>query len=132
MTINYITSDVEFKKSTLIDGELVTVNCTTRHASGTIGNTWAIDFSNATHDEILALATQSVVIKQQIAVRKCDRTDLESFQSMEIDVHEMVNRIVVRVKKPATPDSLATDAKKMTDEQRQELIAALESQMNEE
>ena len=130
MTINYITSEVEFKKSTHIEGNLVHVKCTTKHPSGVIGCDWTLDFDECTDDEIMALATRSVVIDLQIGLRKCDRADLEAMQGKEVDVHEYVNRTRTRTVKKVTVDTLAADAAKLTPEQLVAAIEALQAQVD--
>ena len=116
--IRTINDGDEFAKTTRVDVErqIVDVTRTTKHNGAHVACEWALDFAGCTPEQVLELATRSVVIMQQIGVRAAKVLTVADV-SGTVDVADLL-KPTTRTKK--APDVIIADnVKKLTQEQRE-------------
>ena len=110
---------------TTINGEVVEVVRTTKHNAEAKGHelTWSLNFENVTHEQLLELATRSVVIGIQRTFRT-EKGKPEDWNNRDFDVAEELSRSKQRAKvdpKEAARRLLAG----MTEEERDEFLTQI-------
>lgn len=85
---------------------------------------WGFDFSDVPADDIIKLATKTVVIMQQGAFRKLPKDQRDAFLSQTFDVQTLLTTKQERVKKDPKVAALELLAGMTTDE-REEFLAQI-------
>ena len=116
-------------KSKDVDAQLDTVNArlTTKRGDDTYQNHWTLDFSSCTREQVLELASRSVIITLQGQFRRADFDGAKAMENMDVDVSEELKR---ETGKAPTVANVAKRANRLDDNAKAQLIAELQAQLD--
>jgi len=85
-----------------IDGRVVTKDVSTLNAASDANylDTWTFDYTNVSEDELLVLATRSLVIEAQGKFRRAKSDKLSKFDRLSVNVREYLDN----KRKKSTPE----------------------------
>lgn len=118
-------------RSIEVDGDCVNVTVTAKPEAKSPEKyvmDWTFDFGTATREDILRLATQSLVILMQRKFREAveKKEDLEKFNGVLFDVAELISDTRQSKSPVEKAESLVA---KMSEAQKAELLKMLQSQV---
>ena len=116
------------KKETSINGKVVTVTCSTKRDKVDYDCEFVFDFGKCTDTELLKLATRSLVIDKQRAIRDVkELNDAKKLLKQKVDVHDdLAGRTRVR---KSTDEKVAALLKDYSEEERKALIEAVQAKL---
>lgn len=113
-------------KSKTVDAQTSTVDAylTTSRGDNMYQNHWVLNFDGCTQEQVLELASRSVIITMQGRFRRADLDVAQGMQNMDVDVTEELRR---ETGAAPTVSNVAKKAEKLSPDQLAELIAQLEA-----
>jgi len=85
---------------------------------------WELDFDNVTDDQLLELASRSVIITLQGRFRRAKPVDRDGFKKLTVDVAEELKREPAGV---ATPEKVKKAFSNLSDADKAALLAELQA-----
>ena len=103
--------------------DVITKVVSTKHATfGKREQTIKLDYTDVSREELIELATRSLVIDQQAKARNVkDQKEWRNFDSQEVNVRRLIDN---RKKRKTTEEKVAELLKDMSEEKRAEVLAA--------